>query len=487
MAAGTTAFADAWRVALAANDGLFPAQPALDEFRLEREVGSGSSIGYRDLIADPLPAEVLPAFFAAEHARCAGQGGLLALSTLFALQPGRALPGCWLLQEFVSLAGRCGFELVGTLDRSPALAEHLGSQLDAGLPALPDGASAAQALGACRADLLAGWAALRVLLLRPVERRWRVLPVQADHFERYAELFAACFPGAASQDIWRWKYAEGQATALWVMEGEQAVAHYGGWLRPVLAQGEPMLALQPVDVMVRPGSRGVLTRSGPMFQAAAAMFEAWVGQGKRCACGHGFPTRRHLQLAEKLGLFIDAGPIEEWEWPLAGLPARRWHLRNRVLEAEQVPDWAEACWPRMRSDFTDVVIAVRDGAWLRRRYLQHPEKRYIYLGVAERFGGRRLGLVVLREAPEGCEIVDLIAARADFPYLLEAARRHARYLGQTRLFIWVTRRHGSLFAASGARRGEVEIRNLLLAHCAPLPPERFYDRWWLTGGDSDFR
>lgn len=487
MAVAAASFDAAWRVALAANEGLFPAQPALDEFRLERELGPVRAIAYRDLITDPLPAEGLPAFFATEYARCREQGGLLAISALFALQSGRALPGCWLLQEFISLAGRCGFELVGTLERSPALAEHLGSQLDAGLPALPDGTSAAQALGACRADLLAGWAALRVLLLRPVERRWRVLPVQPDHFELYAELFAACFPGAASEEVWRWKYAPAHATALWVMEGEQAVAHYGAWLRPVLAQGEPMLALQPVDVMVRPGSRGVLTRSGPMFQAAAAMFEAWVGQGKRCACGHGFPTRRHLQLAEKLGLFIDAGPIEEWEWSLAEPPARRWQLRNRVLEAEQAPDWAEACWSRMRSDFSDAVIAVRDGAWLRRRYLHHPDKQYIYLGVAERFGGRRLGLLVLREAPEGCEIVDLIAALADFPYLLEAARRHAALLGQSRLFIWVTRRYGPLFAAAGGRRGEVEIRNLLLAHCAPLPPERFYDRWWLSGGDSDFR
>ncbi len=79
--------------------------------------------------------------------------------------------------------------------------------------------------------------------------------------------------------------------------------------RAIQLFGSPARAVQIGDVMVHPKQRGILTRKGPFFQAAANFLEHFVGQGKDFPIAFGFPSERAYRLAEHLGLYEKVGEL----------------------------------------------------------------------------------------------------------------------------------------------------------------------------------
>lgn len=319
--------------------------------------------------------------------------------------------------------------------------------------------------------------------------RWWTRDVQAGDYAVVAALFAETFGHPLHESLWHWKYAPGRGRALFTVSAAGPVAHYGGLSREVLYFGRREWACQPVDVLVRPQERGVLTRRGPMFLAADALLEAEMGTGKRHLLGLGFPTVRHLALGARLGLFVPGGRLVELHWATREAVKKDWRMVCRDMRAwpaARFDRFADQAWADMAADMGDHILGVRDAAWLRYRYLSHPLHRYEVIAVRRRWS-QCCGVIVVRRHEDACELLDLVGARAAWPMLIDAARWYAHRQGVAALSGWFAEACGPMLETAGSRKTVLDVSNVAFLRTGVPPPEQVRDRWWLSAGDTDFR
>ncbi|WP_006786488.1 GNAT family N-acetyltransferase [Thiorhodospira sibirica] len=322
--------------------------------------------------------------------------------------------------------------------------------------------------------------------------RWWVEAVKPSDYATFATLFTETFGAHMEEATWRWKYAQGRGHGLFTCSAEGPVAHYGALSRAVLFLGQPTLACQPVDVLVRPKMRGVLTRRGPMFLAADHLLHTALGAGKQHLLGFGFPTARHLTLGERLGLFIPERRLLEVRWPvLAQSLPRRLRVQDvRSLSATDLTRHATRLWEAMAADLCHAIVGVRDADWLRYRYLQHPQRRYELLAVYPRLRHRPLGLLVVRQHPDQrLELLDILAPLTHIPALLNAACEWAERQGHTQLYSWISEPFATHFmhTQTPPQTTPLDIYNVAFTRPDIHSPAQISGRWWLMAGDTDFR
>lgn len=313
--------------------------------------------------------------------------------------------------------------------------------------------------------------------------RWRLaglLPGEETAVER---LFRSCFGHPLGTAAWRWKYGAGRGRAAVAWEGDELVAHYGGIERPALFAGRPCRALQMCDVMVAPGARGAFTRRGPFARTAAAFLDLEVGAGRPHLLGFGFPNGRHERLGERLGLYTPVDRIVEAVWE----PPPRDPAPARPLATDETAAAVEPLWREMRASLAGAVVGVRDAAWIEHRYRAHPSGRYRVL-LVEGPGGEAAGVAVVAPAAEGAwELLDVVAPLVRLGEVARAAVGWSAAQGAARVTAWISHHHGGALVEAGARLDEIDVH-------VPWfdPPEgpaaaELADRWFLSGGDTDFR
>jgi len=431
-----------------------------------------------------------------------GEHGEIIVLGEFALR--RTAPGrerLHLLQHFVALAERFGFAVIEQLDLSrEAAPTHdyllrvIPRHADALRRDLGVSAEALAALSAANATRLEEYADGRcgyfLLKLRRTSRpRWRVGRIDARNAAQMRALFAEIFDHPMSEAHWRWKYGDHRSSAVGVWEGERLIAHYGGVARDILYFGQPQSAAQICDVMVAPSGRGTLSRQGPLFLSIATYLEDQLGYGNPHLLGVGFPNLRHWKVAARLALYEGpVGRMLELSWPARrGLPSPILAVRSLDLARTDDHADAEACWRAMRIDLEGMIAGVRDAETLQHRYVAHPDKAYRIFVVRRRLGGRPLGLFVLQPHTEtGCELLDVVGPVAAIPRLIAQARRVAASLGEKRLYCWAVDNICAHFGAEAQAR-DLEIPVPANAWTARPPIDALIGRWWLTGGDTDFR
>lgn len=322
---------------------------------------------------------------------------------------------------------------------------------------------------------------------------WTAGRLGAAQAPAMAALFEAVFGAPMSPAFWRWKYGDGRGVAVGVRNAEgRLVAHVGGIHRALSWFGEPRQAVQCCDVAVAVGERGSLSRQGPFFMAMATFLELEIGDGAPAYVGFGFPNRRAYVLPEKLGLYSHCGRVFEARWPTA---PRRPFLATRVSELERaasppVDRLFDRAWRAMAGSMPDCVLGVRDAAYLRHRYCDHPDHVYRLLAVRRRLGGGLLGIAVLRHGAAGegaCELLDLIGDRAAMPAVLAQARRFAARLGARSLFSWLSENALAALRTDDMDTRDIEVVIPANRWTAARGAERARGHWWLTGGDTDFR
>ncbi|MBZ4193404.1 MAG: GNAT family N-acetyltransferase [Candidatus Contendobacter sp.] len=315
----------------------------------------------------------------------------------------------------------------------------------------------------------------------------QIEPVCAGDREALFQLFTRCFGLAPQRETWQWKYDAGAGVGVVAHDRGELVAHYGALIRRVLFQGEHGQALAPMDVMVAPEQRGVLSKqNGLMAQTARYLFQQQFGEGKPCRLAMGFPTRRARALGARLGLYIDVSVVDELSWSSRPLNwYERLQYRITPLRDGDLDAWVNPAWRAMAADFHEMVIGVRDSVWVRYRYLQHPARNYLVLGIQNRWGTHRLGVVVVREDEDsGLECLDLIAPRSTMPELVKVLRHYCSQLSRIRLHLWVNR-----LLREPLMSAEVEVldRDMRLTVTVGPNSEYYARRWWITNGDTDFR
>lgn len=319
--------------------------------------------------------------------------------------------------------------------------------------------------------------------------RWEVVPVGAGDYPVFARLFEESFDHAMAEEVWRWKYAGGGGQGLFVYAGAEPVAHYGGLTRRALFYGQPVSTLQPVDVLVTPRERGVLTRRGPMFLAATTLLENEMGYGRRHLLGFGFPTSRHLRLARTLGLFEPGCRITELAWKVPAAECRSRYRTADITEARKTRfrGLVDAAWQAMATDLEHWIVNVRDSAWVEHRYLLHPCNQYRVIAVQHRWWRRPVGVAVVRVEGDRCEILELIAPRRWMPEIIRALRMLTGAWGVRELYGWFADRFARALLQTGAEVRPLDVHNVVFTWTQTPAAAQTRDCWWLSSGDTDFR
>lgn len=405
------------------------------------------------------------------------------------------------LTDMIRLAERMGFQLIEQIDLSaiaaPTLSHmlrltakfrsHLISELSLDSETLEKLDASNQDYQHKYAKGLFGYALLR--FKKTLLPKWRVGILDNRHTSEMQQLFSRTFGHDMSPQLWRWKYEHNGSRALGVWRENRLIAHYGGMLRAVLLFGRTITAVQIGDVMVDSNERGVLTRKGPFFLMAATFQESYVGFGKPILTGYGFPNERAMRVAERLGLYSRVGGMQKIEWqPIKKTP----HLLTRLEEINAEHSvWQTSLidnlWQKMAVDFKMAIIGIRDRDYLRYRYLTHPHHHYQLLLVRGRIDRQIHGLIVLRHDQHETEIMDLIGPLRAMPLMIAHARRVAGIHKKNQLAIHIPKNFATLFTKIGGSQTGQEIPIPAPSWSFGLHSETLCDRWWLTGGDMDFK
>jgi len=316
--------------------------------------------------------------------------------------------------------------------------------------------------------------------------RWLLSAATPGDAPAIRRLFREVFQHELSEALWQWKYGDGRGEAILAWRDDQLVAHYGGMRRDVLVQGEAAEAIQICDVMVKGSERGVLTRSGPFFLTCATFLERFIGYGRRHLLGFGFPSPRAMAVAERQGLYWQVDSMVEQRWPALSTRASVFSHARRIDEraSNRVRRRIDQLWQTMAGAFARSIIGVRDWAYLRRRYLTHPERSYQLFLVRKRLPGTPLGVIVLAAEGERCRLMDLVGDPVNFAVLIFHARRIAKQLGAHTLYGWITRSHAAYWASDQQQPLEICIPSSAWTE-GPAKDE-VENLWWLTAGDMDF-
>lgn len=290
-----------------------------------------------------------------------------------------------------------------------------------------------------------------------------------------------------SRDQWRWKYAGAASWGTLVRFDGLPVAFYGGMPRTVRLFGEDVCGVQIGDVMVEPLHRRVLTRRGPFFLVGSTFAEKLIGPGKPYSLSFGFPSERHSRLGEHLGIYQRIGKnITEASWtPLSCRRSLLFRMSAVVTGQEKKID---RLWRAMADELVDYIVPVRDSAYIRHRFLEHPAITYMPLLVSNRLTGKPVGFCIMRDhGDEGLELLDMIAPLASIPFLVESARRMAGRLGRPRLFAWLSSPVAENLRSTGPDLKSLDVPLSTIVWKVPPDARSLQDRWWLVGGDADFR
>ncbi len=324
--------------------------------------------------------------------------------------------------------------------------------------------------------------------------RWRSTSADAVPQTDLLALFEQVFGYALNPLVWRWKYRFADTPGSVVLEHDRLVAFSGGIPRAGLVFGQSESMVQMGDIMVARDVRGILGKKGPFQLVMKEYLTPRVGPGLRYSLAFGFPNERACKVGVIRGLYNIVDKILELHWaPLSDTESQPYIVRS--VDAVKQPCWqqqVDVLWQAMKQGVNDVAIGCRDSQWIKHRYIDKPQAGYQLYFVSEPSEGGLtpvvLGLLVMKHHPnQTLELLDLIGTRSSVPALVSAARQIAAAGQASGVFAWATPSALEWFAETVP---EVNPTEVVIPGCNINGSEhalRVKDRWWLLGGDSDFR
>ena len=327
-------------------------------------------------------------------------------------------------------------------------------------------------------------------------------------------LFETVFGKRMSEREWRWKLAPtSKVPNVWLaMHAEQPIFQYAAMHTRFEIDKRTHDVMVSVDTMTAPAFR----RRGLLTQVAARAYETWRDAGVAFVIG--LPNQQWGSRARALG-WRELFPLQWLARPLRpeaviarrlGLPAlgrihvfgAAWNrfanrrLRRRsddieVTQAESASSDFDVIWERCRGDAA--FSAVRDAAWIERRFLSSPARKYQVL-VARQRNVPTAWLTYSVNDGNGrtaAQLTELCAAEGDTAssgaLMLELMRRlgeqdadlvYTLAVPGTPLFAW--------FRSIGFLRGP-SFGVQLVPLATEVPLERLLNprAWRLTGADFD--
>ncbi|MEX0901117.1 MAG: GNAT family N-acetyltransferase [Pseudohongiellaceae bacterium] len=304
-----------------------------------------------------------------------------------------------------------------------------------------------------------------------------------------AALFEQSFDSPFDGLLWNWKYGEGRGRATVARYQGELIAHYGGMPRDISYFGEHHKAIQIGDVMVLPQYRTHYGKGSVFFTVASSFLERQIGYTVDHLLGFGFPDRKTMQLATRLGLYKPTDELVELRYPVdlpphASVP---YELSHPDVSDPAFHKSVDRLWQLFREEMQQAVVGLRDWNYLQYRYLQHPADCYRIHGLKKPGSDDIAGVVVLRRHEENYLVMDIVGSRSEFANILRSTIHYLSLMGDNPgLKCWITSHWQQAMLIEGAG-----IHGLNIAiPCNSWTPGPEADilsgAWWLTAGDTDF-
>lgn len=325
----------------------------------------------------------------------------------------------------------------------------------------------------------------------PPAQRWQVASANDVSQTSLLSLFEQVFGHSLPPETWRWKYRFADTPGSVVLENNKIVAFTGGIPRDGLVFGQPEKLVQMGDVMVSKSVRGILSKKGPFFLASQHFLAPRVGPNQQYSLAFGFPNERAGRVGVIRGIYNITDKIIEPHWPPL-TDDNTTEFKIQIIDPHQNNQWeqqVDELWQAMKRDLNNVAIGCRNSHWIKHRYVNKPNANYL-LAFASNSStpNQPQGLLVLNHHLNGAmELLDIVGSHKSALTLIEAARQITSNYKASSLFAWATPSALSWFKNSGYQTNTTEI---IIPGCNINSPQhalRVKDRWWLLGGDSDFR
>jgi len=308
-----------------------------------------------------------------------------------------------------------------------------------------------------------------------------------DHQE-ICELFEKSFETAFDHEIWRWKYELGNGKCV-VARSEPSgpiVSHYGGAPRQINYFGKMDKAIQVCDVMVLPEVRLQYGKNSLFFKTAATFLEREIGNTVGHLLGFGFPNKKAMNIALRLGLYEKTDDFLEFIFPIADTKSS---VEYKLLDIDPKnlahQSAVDRLWDSMSPAFENGIIGVRNWEYVKYRYFDHPrgisgEFKRLFLSDGH---GDICAAFFLKEHDQCNLVMDIICPFKDITqYILKLSL----LLNEVRLKIWITKGWSKTLEVAGIIENDLGIE-IPSNYWNPGPSsEILYGAWWLTAGDMDF-
>lgn len=302
-------------------------------------------------------------------------------------------------------------------------------------------------------------------------------------------LFNEVFRHPISLDLLRWKYG-GNNGESWIVEEEagnlKPLVHCGVFYRDILYWGNKARAAQVVDIIAAPKTRGLTRYDSPFGRLLRTILSNETSPANPAGIAFGFPSGRAGRLTE----YVGAGKAVDQLYELEFHPDQhKSGLRYRSIKTLTPPEAAqlETLWSAMRKDLEDFAVGIHDTAYIQKRYINHPENAYTLLLFESRWFRRTVGFAVIGPGNERRELLDIVCALRHIPEIISALQTWQKETATNALHLSLTHHFTELLRPLAVRCEPTQFRIL----CNPFtPPDclaSFENRWWLTGGDTDYR
>ena len=308
-----------------------------------------------------------------------------------------------------------------------------------------------------------------------------------DHQE-ICELFEKSFETAFDHEIWRWKYELGNGKCVVARSepGGPIVSHYGGAPRQINYFGKMDKAIQVCDVMVLPEVRLQYGKNSLFFKTAATFLEREIGNTVDHLLGFGFPNKKAMNIALRLGLYEKTDDFLEFIFPIADTKSS---VEYKLLDIDSKnlahQSAVDRLWDSMSPAFENGIIGVRNWEYVKYRYFDHPrgisgEFKRFFLSDTQ---GDICAAFFLKEHDQCNLIMDIICPFKDITrYILKLSL----LLHEVRLKIWITKGWSKTLEVAGIIENDLGIE-IPSNYWNPGPSsEILFGAWWLTAGDMDF-
>jgi hypothetical protein len=231
----------------------------------------------------------------------------------------------------------------------------------------------------------------------PADERFTTRAFRGGDEARILDLFARSFPHAPrSQEHFDWKFRRdpfGNERISLTFAGETLVGHYAAYAVPFYDRGQALLAHQIGDTMTDPAVRHVGRGPTSILGRTALHFYETFCEG-RIAFNYGFNVANIQRFSLK---FLRSDRVEPVTYRVrAPLPRigryERWARGVQLEHVTSIGAEFDRFFARVAPSYAFLVR--RDAAYLRWRYLAHPDVPYVV--VAVRKWRRLAGWIVFR-------------------------------------------------------------------------------------------